>query len=140
METHPQISANPEEFIDRVQPGLLDVDDKSFSPAAFSALKARVAQYIDELIEESANARKRDRSDIISVKHIEIASDHLKQSSRSRIYKQSGMLGGVLLGACLSNLYPMITSSQITVPGLLFTVSSGIGGAALSMISFMKET
>lgn len=139
METHPPISTKSKTFVDRVEPALLDIDHKSFSPAAFSALKARVAQYIDELVGESANARKLDRSDIISVKHIESAVDHLKQSNRRRIYKQSGTLGGVLLGACLSSLYSMITSNQPTTAGVIFLVTSGIGGTAFSMISYMNE-
>lgn len=139
METHLPTSTKAEKFVDRVEPALLAIDHKSFSPAAFSALKARVAQYIDDLVEESANARKRDSSDIISVKHIQIASAHLTQSRRNRIYKQSGMLGGVLLGTCLSNLYPMITTNHVTVSGLLFTLASGIAGAVLSVISLMKD-
>ncbi len=138
MERRPQVNTK-EEIADRAEPALLDVDHTSFSPAAFSAMKANVAQYIDDLVQESANASKRDRSDIISAKHIEIASAHLKESNGNKIYKQSGTLGGVFLGACFSAVYPMITSRQVTVSGLIFTVTTGIVGAVLAMISFMKE-
>src|SRR2546430_16577971 len=107
MERRPQVTT-AEEIVDRVESSLLDVDHTSFSPAAFSALKANVAQYIDDLVTESATARKRDRTDIISAKHVEVATEHLKERSRTKIYRQSGTLGGVFLGACLSAVYPMI--------------------------------
>jgi tetrahydromethanopterin S-methyltransferase subunit G len=139
METLPRISAESERLVDSVEPALKGIDHSSFSPAAFSALKVKVSQYIADLVEESAKASRRDNLDIISVKHIEIAGERLKQFSSNKIFKNLGVLGGVLLGACLSNLYPMITSNQITLSGVLFTLISGIIGAVFLMMSFMKE-
>lgn len=138
MERRPPLNT-AEQILERVDLALLDVDHTSFSPIAFSTFKATVAQYIDDLIHESASASKRDRSDLISAKHVETASEHVKKHNRSRIYKQASMLGGVFLGASLSALYSMITSHQVSLSGTVFTVISGIFGTILAMIGLMKD-
>ena len=138
MGTLPRQS-EPETLLAEIEPALSTIDQTSFSQAAFSALKIRMAQYIADLIDESGKARQRDRSDIISVKHVETASEHLKQSSRNKLYKQSGMLGGILFGACLSNLYSILTTNQITLSGTVLTVILGILGAVFLMIGIMGE-
>jgi hypothetical protein len=115
METLPQ-RVEPETFLEGIEPALSAIDHTSFSPAAFSALQIRVAQCIADLVDEAGKIGLRDRSDIISVKHVET---------------------GILLGACVSNLYSILTANQNHWSGTLLTVILGISGAAFLMMEIM---
>src|SRR5213593_2036079 len=78
-------------------------DPGPFSPAAFQVLKLKVAAYVRSLIVESSKIARRRRADVISSSHVEQASDYSVTSASHRWFRHIGTVGGILLGASLSN-------------------------------------
>lgn len=106
-----------------------DVDPGPFSPQAFHALKMRVSGYVRSLIVESARISRRRRADVISAAHVEQASDYLVTSSSRRWLRHLGTVGGILLGAALSNFLSMTSSSQYSTTGVVVSAVLAIIGA-----------
>ena len=132
-------ATNTNALAENIDSALKDVDQTSFSPAAFSALNGNVLQYLNDLGEESAKQSMRDGVDLVSVKHVDIACERLKRYSSNKIYKNLGVIGGISLGTCLSNVLPMLTSSSISSNAALFTLFTGLFGVGLLAVSFAKE-
>ena len=118
----------------------LQVTDSSpFSSPAFTTLNDKIAQHITELINESVNVSKRYRADTVSAAHVERASEYLVTSTSRRIYRQLGTVGGILLGAALSNILAMTLAGQYTGGGTIVSASLGIVGAFMIALHIAKE-
>jgi hypothetical protein len=115
------------------------VDPAPFSAPAFSVLKGKVTQYVSDLVTESDAVRKRDKADSVSVKHVEIASEHLILKSRNKVYKLAGTIGGIAFGTSVSTLCAMTLVWQFPPAGIVICTSSGMVGGFLLAVSLMKD-
>ncbi len=73
------------------------VDVSPFSPPAFGTLKAKISEYVVELLNESIKVSKRHRADTVSAAHVERAAEYLVSSTSRRSYRHLGTVGGILL-------------------------------------------
>ncbi len=98
-------TTNPEQqtklVIQKAENRLQGLDPSPFSTTAFSTLKAKIAQHITELVNESIKVSKRHQVDTVSAAHVEKASEYLVSSSTRRVYRHLGTVGGILLDAAL---------------------------------------
>jgi hypothetical protein len=118
---------------------LRDADSSPFSPPAFSVLKANISEYVAELVSESIKVSKRHRADTVSAAHVERAAQYLVSSTSLRFYRHLGTLGGILLGAALSNMLAMTLASQYTGVGTILSASLGIVGAFTIALHIAKD-
>ncbi len=102
---------------------LREVSPSPFSPPAFGLLKANISEYVSELIGESIKVSKRHRADTVSAAHVERAAEYLVSSTSRRIYRHLGTVGGILLGAALSNMLAMTLTGQYTGVGTILSAS-----------------
>lgn len=105
------------------------LDSGPFSSQAFQALKMKVSGYVRALVVESARISRRRGEDVISASHVEQASDYLVTSSSRRWLRHLGTVGGILLGAALSNFLAMTSSSQYSTTGVVVSAALAIIGA-----------
>jgi len=135
--------SNPEEkaraVIKEAETQLQSIDPSPFSPPAFGTLKAKIAQHVTELINESIKVSKRHRADTVSAAHVERASDYLVSSTSRRVYRHLGTVGGILLGAALSNILAMTLAGQYTGVGTILSATLGIGGAFMIALHIAKD-
>lgn len=116
-----------------------DIDSSPFSPQAFSTLKAKIAQHMTELVNESIKVSKRHRADTVSAAHVERASEYLVSSTSRSIYRHLGTVGGILLGAALSNILAMTLAGQYTGGGTILSAALGMIGAFMIALHIAKE-
>lgn|GEM_PF-1117699 len=102
-----------------------------FSSPAYEVLRKTIAEYVSDLVTESARIALRSRADDISAAHVERAAEHLTSASRSRFYKHVGTLGGVFLGGALSNILTMTLENRYEAAGILITTGVAIVGTAM---------
>ncbi len=69
---------------------LKGVNTSPFSASASSILKAKISQYLSELIDESIKVSKRHRADTVSAAHVERASEYLFSSTTRRFFRHFG--------------------------------------------------
>jgi hypothetical protein len=105
------------------------MDSAPFSPNAFSAMQAAINSHIADLIVESARVAKRQRVDTISETHVERASDFLVTHSSRSAFRHAGTLGGILLGAAISNLLSMAGTTKMSFLSVGVTTFLGVLGA-----------
>ena len=115
------------------------VDSSPFSPPAFNLLKAKIAQHVTELVNESVKVSKRHRADTVSAAHVERASEYLVASTSRRVYRHLGTVGGILLGAALSNILAMTLAGQYTGGGTILSASLGVVGAFMIALHIAKD-
>ena len=115
------------------------LDPTPFSHNAFVILKEKISEHIKELISESSKVAKRYRSDTISAAHVERASEYLIANTSRRFFRHVGTLGGLLLGASLSNLLSMTTSGTYTTIGIIITTVLGLIGAFMVATHISKD-
>ena len=139
MDSDEKVIAKVEGIALRAEEYLEGVDPSPFSRPAFSVLKGRISQYVKDLVGESLKIRDLDRADSVSVKHVELASVHMTLQAGRKIYKHCGTVGGIFLGASLSNLLSMMSSSQYSSGSILITVFLGIAGASLITLNIAKD-
>lgn len=108
---------------------LAEVEPGPFSIQAFDLLKLKVSEHVRSLITESAKISRRRRADVISATNVEEASDYLVNSSSHRWIRHTGTIGGILLGASLSNFLSMTTTEQYSTTGVLISAGLSIIGA-----------
>lgn len=124
-------------IIQEVDKRLEKINHSPFSTEAFETLKEKVGQYITELVLESIKTSERYQSDTISKTYVERASLYLFSSKSRKLYKNLGMLGGIILGASVSNIFTMITSRNYSTLGVILAivlVSSAIFMITLGMV------
>ena len=121
-ETVAQLLASAEKRLQPVDPG-------PFSDSAFSLLTSKVSEYIGELISEADKLARRQRADVISAAHVQRATENLISSTERRLFRYVGTIGGILLGAALSNIITAIATEQFSVAGTALASGLGIVGA-----------
>ena len=135
--------ANPvktiQTIVDQAENKLQTADSSPFSPPAFRTLKEKIAQHINELINESVKVSNRHRADTVSAAHVERASEYLVTSTSRRVYRHLGTVGGILLGAALSNILAMTIAGQYTGGGTIVSASLGIVGAFMIALHIAKD-
>jgi hypothetical protein len=110
-----------------------------FSPPAFDTLKAKVSEYVVDLLNESIKVSKQHRADTVSAAHVERAAEYLVSSTSRRFYRHLGTVGGILLGAALSNILAMTLAGQYTGGGTILSVALGIIGAFMIALHIAKD-
>lgn len=117
-----------------------NVGTDPFSKKAFLKFKEKIGTYIASLYHESLRTAKRHKADNISESHVNTASNYLIKNSESKVGKLTGILGGTLLGATISNILALTVLEQtFTTLGLTITIILGIIGSFLIGINLMKE-
>ena len=128
-----------QKVVEKAEVQLQAINPSPFSPPAFDILKDKIAQHITELVNESVKVSKRHRADTVSAAHVERASEYLVTSTSRRIYRHLGTLGGILLGASLSNILAMTLAGQYTGGGTIVSASLGIVGAFMIALHIAKD-
>lgn len=118
---------------------LATADSAPFSVQSFHLLKLKASAYIRSLIIESDRVARRRRADVISAADVEDASDYLVTSSSQRWFRHLGTVGGILLGASLSNFLAMITSNQYSPTGVTTSAVLAVLGAFGVALHIGKE-
>jgi histone H3/H4 len=124
---------------DYLRSRLASVKPMPFSPRAFEALARQINDYIVDLIDQSLETARLHRSDTVSESHVERASEYLVSVTRRSAFRHLGTIGGVFLGAALSNLLAMASGGAYTKWGVLFTTGFGIVGAFLIALHIARD-
>jgi hypothetical protein len=128
-----------QEIVRRAEADLDSAPPTLFSPAAYSLLKKKISEYVGELINESLKVSKRRQSDMVSVAHVERASEYLIASTGRRLFRHIGTVGGIFLGAAISNLLTMTSANQFSTLAILVTTALGIVGAFMIALFIAKD-
>jgi hypothetical protein len=139
MEPIARVNKEAEQVAIKAEEHLQGVDPSPFSAAAFSILKGKVGQYVNDLISESIKISKLDQSDSVSTKHVELASKYLTLQGNNRIYRLLGTFGGVLLGASISNFLTMLTTEQYSKFGISGSLLLLLVGTCLTTFNYLKD-
>lgn len=115
------------------------IDPFPFSPSAFTILKANISAYVKELINESIKVSKRHRADTVSAAHVERAAEYLVSSTYRKFYRHLGTVGGIILGAALSNIVSMTLTNQYTELGTIISAGMGIAGAFMIALHIAND-
>jgi histone H3/H4 len=133
-------SRNPlQRIIQEADNQLQDIEPSPFSPSAFSVLKEKISEYIVQLVSESIKISKRHQADTVSATHVERASEYLVSSTSRRFFRHLGTVGGILLGASLSNILSITVSGQYSAAGILVSAGLGIIGAFMIALHIAKD-
>jgi hypothetical protein len=127
------------QVISKANDNLQNLDPTPFSENAFTVLKEKISDYIGQLVSESSKVAKRYRADTISAAHVDRASEYLVANTSRRFFRHLGTLGGLLLGASLSNLLSMTTSATYTTLGIVITTALGLIGAFMVATHISKD-
>lgn len=102
-------------------------------------VQEKIDNYSKELVGESRKVAKRDGTDAVSAKHVEIAHNNITTNSRSGLYQNLNAWGGVFLGTSLSTLVSMILNNSFPVIGVVTVTILGMAGAYLMGITKNKR-
>ena len=127
------------EVVGQAEAHLEGVDASPFSPHAFGTLRSKISEFVFELVNESIKVSKRHRADTVSAAHVERAAEYLVSSTSRRFYRHLGTVGGILLGAALSNILAMTLAGQYTGSGTILSVVLGVVGAFAIALHIAKE-
>jgi hypothetical protein len=117
-----------------------NIANEPFTKRGFSKFKEKVGVYLSSLYIESQKTAKRHKADNISESHVETASGYLIKNNDSKVSKLMGVLGGVFLGAAVSNLLAITVLGQtFSNSGIVITIILGILGSFMIGINMMKE-
>lgn len=126
-------------IVESIDNELENISQKPFSSNAFKLLKRHISLYIAELVSESIKNANREKLDGVSATHVEKASNYLVSSTRGKVNKVIASVGGVLLGATLSNVVNMILKGgETSINGIIVTVILGIIGAFMLAFTYNK--
>jgi histone H3/H4 len=118
---------------------LQGVDQTPFSEPAFLRFKESVSSYISQLFVESIKTARRHQSETVSTSDVERANQYLISSSSHKVYRHFGTIGGILLGASVSNLLSMVTTNAYNINGIIVTVILAIIGSFLVALHMSRE-
>ena len=125
--------------IEEADAQLQHVKSSPFSPSAFSVLKEKISEHIAQLVSEAIKISKRHQADTVSAAHVERASEYLVTSTSKRFFRHLGTVGGIFLGASLSNILAMTVADQYSTIGTLVSAGLGIIGAFLIALHIAKD-
>ena len=134
-----QNSTDLAKALQQAQAELTGLDPHPFSSQAFATLQEKITKYVAQLVDESAKVAKRHRADTISEAHVQTASDYLISDTSRRFFRHLGTLGGILLGAALSNLLSMSSANKYPPLAVLLTTALGIIGAFLIAFHIARD-
>lgn len=126
-------------IIETADAQLQHLNPSPFSPAAFTRLKDKISEYIVQLVSESIKISKRHQADTVSAAHVERAGEYLISSTTRRLFRHVGTMGGVLLGAALSNFLSMATTDVYTPRGIFISAGLAIAGSFMVALHFGKD-
>lgn len=109
-------------FVHDVETSLAGVNPAPFSPVAFETLKDQVMEFIAQLVWSAQRVATRYQSDTISPAHVLQATQYLAAPPR-RFSRHVGTVGGILLGAALSNVLAMVSDGQYSTSGVVSSVT-----------------
>ena len=115
------------------------IDPLPFSPSAFETLKSKVSEYVTNLVTESIKVSRRHQADTVSANHVHRATEYLVSITSRRFFRHIGTVGGVLLGASLSNILSMAGTDTYTTLGVILSAGLGIIGAFLIALHIGKD-
>jgi len=134
-----KVSREVDEVATEVEHILRGVDPSPFSVPAFTVYQGKIFQYLADLKQEAAAVAKRDQADSISVKHVEVASEHLTLGGRNKVYKLAGVIGGLGIGTSVSTLVSMVLVATYPPAGIVICAASGMVGGFLLAVNIMKD-
>jgi histone H3/H4 len=102
-----------------------------FSDQAFDVMEESISEYVRSLSLEATRTATRQDADIVSASDVRQAARYLFRGSSKSLWKYVGTVGGVLLGAALSNLLNLYSSTKPTTFAITATVVFGVFGAAM---------
>jgi hypothetical protein len=102
-----------------------------FSVPAYELLRAKIAEYISDLVTESVRIARRSGADDVSATHVQHAAEHLTTARRSRLYRHIATVGGIMFGGALSNILSMTLENRYSAEAILITTGIAVVGAAL---------
>lgn len=123
----------------QAEAALSEINLESFSPKAFEAFQRAINWFIAELVDQSVKVSKRHRADNVAESHVETAVQFLVGDAPGRIFRHLGTIGGILLGAGLSNFLSMVTTKVTTVPSVAITVALAVIGAFLVALHIGRD-
>jgi histone H3/H4 len=115
------------------------IDQTTFSPSAFATLKDKIGEYIENLINESVKISRRHQADTVSSAHVQRAAEYLVAITSRRFFRHLGTVGGIILGASLSNILSMVGNNSLTSLGVLVSVALVIVGASMITLHIGKD-
>ena len=139
MSDHDQFEQELVQVIQTAESALESIDPSPFSPSAFAALKEKIAEYIVNLVTESIKISRRHQADTVSANHVQRATEYLVSVTSRRFFRHLGTVGGILLGASLSNILSMAGTGSYTSIGVVLSAGLGITGAFLIALHIGKE-
>lgn len=107
------------------------VDPSAFSPTARLALKNKISEYSQELVDLSLKISKRNYAGSASEAYVNQAGYQIANTTSSRLFKHLGVIGGILLGAFLSGFVAMTIDCKFTMITTIVSTLFGISGAFL---------
>lgn len=135
MTDNPQESGKSVVF-DFSEENLRDV--RPFTSAGFALLKQRISEFTNDLVIEANKTSRRHGTDDISGVHVDSAAKYLVSTNAGRKVVYYGTIGGLLVGASLSNALTFINGTPATPISLGITFGLGIVGAFLVALQFAK--
>ena len=128
-----------QQIIDTADRNLQDIDQTPFTESAFLRFKENISSYISQLFVESIKTARRHHSETVSTSDVERANQYLVSSASHKIYRHLGTIGGILLGAGVSNLLSMVTTNQFNLNGIIVTVVLAVIGSFLVALHMARE-
>jgi uncharacterized protein (DUF2342 family) len=110
------------------QPRAFRPQELAFSDAGLTRLDEAVADYTAALITESSSRSRRHRADVVSAYDVEQATAVLLRPLRRSLRRYSGSLGGIFLGAALSNALALVATPNLTRVDVALTAATGVTG------------
>ena len=102
-------------------------------------LKVKISDYIVDIVNYSHRLSKKEGADIISSTHVECAAEYLVSSRSRKIFRHLGTVGGILLGASLSGVIPLVTSDVRNPSQILFVLFLGLFGTFMIALHFAND-
>jgi formate-dependent nitrite reductase membrane component NrfD len=100
-----------------------------------------VEAYIDDLLAASEKLAKTEVADIVSAHHVNRAAQFLRAGRRLGALRHLGTVGGVLLGAAISNVLAIATATAApTTTGVIASISLGVVGAFLIALHIARDS
>jgi histone H3/H4 len=110
-----------------------------FTPSAVDTLDDKIEEYIENLVNESDKISQRHQADTVSSMHVERAAEYLVTITSRRFFRHLGTVGGIILGASLSNILSMVGNNSLTSLGVLVSVALVIVGASMITLHIGKD-
>lgn len=126
-------------IIEDAERSLQEIAPSLFSEPAFARLREKVSEHVAQLISESIRVSKRHRADTVSTSDVEQASRHLVSSTSHKVFKHLGTVGGILLGAGVSNMLSMLTTNQFNITGIVLSFVLAVVGTFMVAAHIAKD-